>query len=533
MVKRQYLSVLYSSLESGETELAVTGDAYDILINKELTDEEQCLSMNRYLLDGIATVANGGDVEPGVDRGVRNSEMQDLLRYSRIFARVKPHQKIEIVALHMHQGITGMCGDGANDAGALRMAHVGLALAGGSTEATMVSSFSTSRTSLSAIVDMTRIGRAAMITAIQCYKNLMMYGSVMVIVGLLQYYFGVILAEIWWLAMDLLINAGMTFAIMYAQPRRKLAPSRPTSKLLGTEVVTSIFNLTILCTVILLLSIILLFQQSWFVCREFDANIVDPGAWYFKGDNYEAAVLGQLTWIMMFTSGAVYNFGFDYRRKWIRNWAAAALAVAGLVLGLVQCVVGPSWLSCLFRYNCGDKATLERMMARGEVSNIPSNAPIGCGCNEQIVADLWGTSTCTTDEFAAGCGCDAEYVDCTNVQFQQTYHHNVIPMYFRWVIFSLGLIYIALAFIIEGFWYVGCGRRWLRRWKAKSKEPRDKLLYGKVLTKDEVEKLRERREHDDCEEGGGGQAQGHKERNSNYEEEVGDSRNQGEFEIAL
>eukprot|EP01068_Selenidium_serpulae_P017900 Selendium_serpulae@DN6417_c1_g1_i3.p2 len=80
MVKRQYLSVLYSSLESGETELAVTGDAYDILINKELTDEEQCLSMNRYLLDGIATVANGGDVEPGVDRGVRNSGSSPLLR---------------------------------------------------------------------------------------------------------------------------------------------------------------------------------------------------------------------------------------------------------------------------------------------------------------------------------------------------------------------------------------------------------------------------------------------------------------------
>ena len=46
----------------------------------------------------------------------------------RIFARMTPEDKVKCVELHMAKGVTGMCGDGGNDASALKVAHVGFAL---------------------------------------------------------------------------------------------------------------------------------------------------------------------------------------------------------------------------------------------------------------------------------------------------------------------------------------------------------------------------------------------------------------------
>ena len=54
----------------------------------------------------------------------RPADMDALLLHVRIFARASPAQKVEATKLHVARGfITGMCGDGGNDCGALRAAH--------------------------------------------------------------------------------------------------------------------------------------------------------------------------------------------------------------------------------------------------------------------------------------------------------------------------------------------------------------------------------------------------------------------------
>ena len=46
-----------------------------------------------------------------------------------VFARVKPNQKAKIISIYQSTNkITGMCGDGANDCGALKQAEIGLSL---------------------------------------------------------------------------------------------------------------------------------------------------------------------------------------------------------------------------------------------------------------------------------------------------------------------------------------------------------------------------------------------------------------------
>ncbi|KAK5091907.1 putative cation-transporting ATPase 1 [Exophiala xenobiotica] len=58
-----------------------------------------------------------------------------LLRYTWVYARVSPKQKEEILIGLKEQGYTTlMCGDGTNDVGALKQAHIGVALLNGTPE---------------------------------------------------------------------------------------------------------------------------------------------------------------------------------------------------------------------------------------------------------------------------------------------------------------------------------------------------------------------------------------------------------------
>ena len=56
-------------------------------------------------------------------------EKKEFIKHIKVFARSKPNDKTRAVLVYQSLGkITAMCGDGANDCGALKQADAGLSL---------------------------------------------------------------------------------------------------------------------------------------------------------------------------------------------------------------------------------------------------------------------------------------------------------------------------------------------------------------------------------------------------------------------
>jgi cation-transporting ATPase 13A3/4/5 len=157
--------------------------------------------------------------------------IKQLLPICRVFARMTPVNKVECVELHMATAITAMCGDGGNDCGALRAAHVGLAMSEG--EASIVSPFSTSDKSVFAAITVLREGRCCLSTSFYSYDFVLMYGETIVLSKLFYLYFSCQLAEWVWIFFEGILVPLISISLAQAKPLTSLVPRRPTARLLG------------------------------------------------------------------------------------------------------------------------------------------------------------------------------------------------------------------------------------------------------------------------------------------------------------
>lgn len=149
----------------------------------------QVKGMHERLEEGSVQLAvNGAAFQVLNKKGFYNA----MLYYFRIFSRVTPEEKVAVVQMFRDRGlIVGMCGDGGNDCGALRIAHAGMALS--DAEASLVSPFTSQDKSIMSVVELLKEGRCALHTSFGAYKFIIIYGQLFAILKLCSFWYGVIL----------------------------------------------------------------------------------------------------------------------------------------------------------------------------------------------------------------------------------------------------------------------------------------------------------------------------------------------------
>lgn len=208
----------------------------------------------------------------------------------------------------------------------------------------------------------------------------------------------------------------MPAALTFSRPQHRLAAARPTARLLGMETVLSIVSQLFINVIFSVGAIVLLFQQPWFNCFEFDVTRISRAYWWESSDNYEAAVVALLYFAQNIGAAGAASLGYIYRQSWFRNVVFDVLLLGIVGFSSMLAIGPPSNFSCLFRINCG----------------------------EETILGLQGYDGIGVDSYNNMAG------------------HNLFPASFKYQVWIFGTLNIVVVLAVEKLFFYGPIRKWFK-----------------------------------------------------------------------
>uniref|UniRef100_A0A8C1KZK0 ATPase 13A3 n=1 Tax=Cyprinus carpio TaxID=7962 RepID=A0A8C1KZK0_CYPCA len=172
--------------------------------------------------------------------------LQKLVLHGTVFARMAPDQKTQLVeTLESVDYFVGMCGDGANDCGALKRAHAGISLS--ELEASVASPFTSTTPNITCVPNLIREGRAALITSFCVFKFMALYSIIQCLSVALLYSIGSNLGDFQFLFIDIAIILVIVFTMSLNSAWKELVAQRPPSGLVSGPLLFSVLTQIIIC----------------------------------------------------------------------------------------------------------------------------------------------------------------------------------------------------------------------------------------------------------------------------------------------
>uniref|UniRef100_A0A8C9SXN0 Polyamine-transporting ATPase 13A3 n=1 Tax=Scleropages formosus TaxID=113540 RepID=A0A8C9SXN0_SCLFO len=187
--------------------------------------------------------------------------LQKLVLHGTVFARMAPEQKTELVeALQSVDYFVGMCGDGANDCGALKRAHSGISLS--ELEASVASPFTSKTPNISCVPSLIREGRAALVTSFCVFKFMALYSIIQYISVTLLYSILSNLGDFQFLFIDIAIILVIVFTMSLNPAWKELVAQRPPSGLISGPLLFSVLTQILICLAFQTFSFLWVKRQS-------------------------------------------------------------------------------------------------------------------------------------------------------------------------------------------------------------------------------------------------------------------------------
>ncbi|KAK8732757.1 hypothetical protein OTU49_006909 [Cherax quadricarinatus] len=186
-----------------------------------------------------------------------------IITRGTVFARMSPDQKAQLVEeLQTINYIVAMCGDGANDCGALKTAHVGISLS--EAEASVAAPFTSRTNNIKCVPQVVCEGRCALTTNFSVFKYMALYSIIQFVSVLILYSAYTNLSDPQFLYIDLFIVTVVAIFMGYTGPSLELVAEKPLGNLLGAVNMFSVLSQIFLVILFQVIAYFYLLQQPWF-----------------------------------------------------------------------------------------------------------------------------------------------------------------------------------------------------------------------------------------------------------------------------
>ncbi|XP_014045343.1 polyamine-transporting ATPase 13A3 isoform X2 [Salmo salar] len=258
--------------------------------------------------------------------------VQKLALRATIFARMAPDQKTQLVEVLQSVDYTvGMCGDGANDCGALKRAHSGISLS--ELEASVASPFTSSIANISCVPNLIREGRAALITSFCVFKFMALYSIIQYLSVTLLYSILSNLGDFQFLFIDVAIILIIAFTMSLNPAWKVLVARRPPSSLISGPLLFSVLTQILTCLAFQVLAFLWVRGQNWYekwtplsdACNVSSANLthgpnITSHVDHKNIKNYENTTLFYVSSFQYLAVAIIFSKGKPFRQPSYKNW---------------------------------------------------------------------------------------------------------------------------------------------------------------------------------------------------------------------
>uniref|UniRef100_A0A3Q1BMN3 Polyamine-transporting ATPase 13A3 n=1 Tax=Amphiprion ocellaris TaxID=80972 RepID=A0A3Q1BMN3_AMPOC len=265
--------------------------------------------------------------------------LQKLVLHGTVFARMAPDQKTQLIeALQGVDYFVGMCGDGANDCGALKRAHGGISLS--ELEASVASPFTSRTPNISCVPSLIREGRAALITSFCVFKFMALYSIIQYISVTLLYSILSNLGDFQFLFIDIAIILLIVFTMSLNPAWKELVSRRPPSGLISGPLLFSVLTQILICLGFQTITFLWVRQQPWYtvwmpltdVCNlTSHINVSDHNDTEIDDhniQNFENTSLFYVSCFQYLIVAIVFSKGKPFRQPSYKNWPFVVSAVS-------------------------------------------------------------------------------------------------------------------------------------------------------------------------------------------------------------
>ena len=215
-----------------------------------------------------------------------------------------------------------MCGDGANDCGALKTADVGISLS--ESDSSIAAPFTSQIADISSVITVFREGRCALTTSIQSFKFMALYSMIQFTSASFLYWFLGNLTNNQYLAYDLFTVMPLAILMSMTGPYHKLSVKQPTGELISLRILSSVSMQAALQAI---------FQLSTYIIAintYYDYPNIDPGEDRGNESN-ENTIIFYASWLQYQTVCLVFSIGKPWKKPSYSNYPLTAYQI--FVLG--------------------------------------------------------------------------------------------------------------------------------------------------------------------------------------------------------